>query len=307
MLGFDGVQQYERLREHAQASQKDSTSHDGFHNGIYVLDEVLKWHDYLRGHLRVSDTTTPSVLGLVEEYMLQAEPSRHHDNETLCMELQAIVHHAAWETQSPIRDFGQLERFLDDICILEADAQEKQSRSRFKPIPLQRQFAAMTEVKKPKQTQEVFGTTAEVFSEQQPYLPLTNEGEPRLSVTEETSRFLESISSKFKRFDSSQPDESLKESSRSSQERVNAQAADELDEVPIDPLSHLMYERALESDPSGHLSMLLTRSQKRLSNHSIGSIEAIMIEVSASAQDLSIESISWNWHPMIPVLRIRCH
>src|SRR4051794_17382691 len=83
VLGFQGLRQYERLRQLSPANNTSSHPLDRFHNGIQVLPEVGKWHDYLRGHLRSSDTTTELVLELVETRLLQADPATRYNMKKL--------------------------------------------------------------------------------------------------------------------------------------------------------------------------------------------------------------------------------
>ena len=90
VLGFQGLRQYERLRQLSPANNTSSHPLDRFHNGIQVLPEVGKWHDYLRGHLRSSDTTTELVLELVETRLLQADPATRYNMKKLCEKLQDL-------------------------------------------------------------------------------------------------------------------------------------------------------------------------------------------------------------------------
>lgn len=90
VLGFQGIRQYEQLRQLAPANCKNGETHDRFHDGFNVLPEIRKWHDYLRGHLRSSDTTTELVLVLIENELLQADLKKRPDSEELCKKLQEI-------------------------------------------------------------------------------------------------------------------------------------------------------------------------------------------------------------------------
>jgi hypothetical protein len=88
VLGFQGVCQYETLRRLSPA--KDSAN-DRFHNGFDVLPEVKKWHNYLRGHLRKSDTATSLVLDLIEHKMLQTETNDRIGMKELCTQLKKLI------------------------------------------------------------------------------------------------------------------------------------------------------------------------------------------------------------------------
>jgi hypothetical protein len=93
VLGFQGIRQYERLRQLSPANRKDGITSDRFHDGFCVLPEVEKWHDYLRGHLRPSDTTTEQVLSLVEGKLLRSDPAARYSVEELCEKLHEV---SAW-------------------------------------------------------------------------------------------------------------------------------------------------------------------------------------------------------------------
>ncbi|CAI9634656.1 unnamed protein product [Alternaria burnsii] len=99
VLGFQGLRQYERLRQLAPANNKDGIAFDRFHNGSDVLPEVEKWHDYLRGHLRLSDTTTGPVLDLIEHRLLRANPAKRHTMEDLCETLEELSDSAKYKIQ----------------------------------------------------------------------------------------------------------------------------------------------------------------------------------------------------------------
>jgi len=111
VLGFQGLRQYERVRQLSQANFKDGISSDRFHDGYVVLPEVAKWHDYLRGHLRPSDTTTELVLALIENKLLRTDPSERHNLEELCMQLQKL---SDW-AQHKIQSLGKHSRDTDPL------------------------------------------------------------------------------------------------------------------------------------------------------------------------------------------------
>lgn len=90
VLGFQGIRQYEQLRQLAPANCQNGEIHDRFHDGLDILPEIRKWHDYLRGHLRPSDTTTELVLTLIEDELLQADLTKRPNSEKLCKKLQEI-------------------------------------------------------------------------------------------------------------------------------------------------------------------------------------------------------------------------
>jgi hypothetical protein len=100
VLGFQGVRQYERLRQLSPANKVDGQDLDCFHDGYHVLPEVQSWHNYLRGHLRPSDTTTEMVLTLIENKLLRAEPVARHTVEELCEKLQELSDWAEYKIKT---------------------------------------------------------------------------------------------------------------------------------------------------------------------------------------------------------------
>ena len=139
VLGFKGVRQYERLRQLSPTNMKDNITYDRFHDGIQALPEIGKWHDYLRGHMRPSDTTTPLVLDLIEYDMLQMDPSRRPDLKTLCEKLEEIV---GWASEK-IKSLKKSSRETDAVVLqallkIEEQAQNQKS-SEPQKRPLQQQ------------------------------------------------------------------------------------------------------------------------------------------------------------------------
>ncbi|KAJ6191813.1 hypothetical protein J3E72DRAFT_389949 [Bipolaris maydis] len=118
VLGFQGIRQYEQLRQLAPTNCENGEIHDRFHNGLDVLPEIQKWHNYLRGHLRPSDTTTERVLVLVEDELLQADLKKRPDSEKLCEKLQEI------------RTFR-----IEDKARIQRVSETKMKFSRQEPIP----------------------------------------------------------------------------------------------------------------------------------------------------------------------------
>jgi hypothetical protein len=145
VLGFQGIRQYEQLRLLSPANNRGPVQHDRFHDGTHVLPEIRKWHDYLRGHLRPSDTTTDLVLDLVE-YKLLTEPSLRLDLEELCEKLHRLSKSASQEIESlkkPSRDTDAA--VLIALLKIEEQAQSQRS-SEPKTTPFQQQSAVATGV-----------------------------------------------------------------------------------------------------------------------------------------------------------------
>jgi hypothetical protein len=95
VLGYQGILQYRTLREQA-LSNSTSEGHptDRFHDCRHVLPEIRRWHGFLRGHLRVSDTTTEAVLDLIDTHMLQHDIRDRYEFDKLCTKLTEIIHTA---------------------------------------------------------------------------------------------------------------------------------------------------------------------------------------------------------------------
>lgn len=143
VLGFQGIRQYEQLRKLTPANKKGDITYDRFHDGFVVLPEIRKWHDYLRGHLRPSDTTTSLVLDLVEHDMLQADPSLRISLEDLCPKLSDLLKYA----EKKIEDLKRALKKTDEIVLqallsIERQAEIQKSSER-KASPLQQQSVAL--------------------------------------------------------------------------------------------------------------------------------------------------------------------
>ena len=100
VLGFQGIRQYDRLRQLSPANKKNGQQLDRFHDGYHVLPEIGKWHDYLRGHLRPSDTTTDQVLDVIEGKLLRADPAARYSLVELCEKLQEVSSWADFKIKS---------------------------------------------------------------------------------------------------------------------------------------------------------------------------------------------------------------
>ncbi|CAN9421752.1 unnamed protein product [Alternaria alternata] len=144
-LGFQGVRQYEVLRKLSPANKVNGQIYDRFHNGYDVLPEIKQWHDFLRGHLRPSDTATPLVLDLIELKMLQQEPLRRIDTSRLCQELKHLLRSA----EDRINDLEHNSKDTDAIvlrALLEVEqTAEFQRSSEQTTNPLQQRLNATTD------------------------------------------------------------------------------------------------------------------------------------------------------------------
>jgi hypothetical protein len=146
VLGFQGVRQYEQLRQLSPSNNRSQEPQDRFHDGYQVLSEIRKWHDYLRGHLRPSDTVTDTVLDLIEHKLLQTDPSSRPDLDELCDRLSKLSSRAARE----IRDLKKPSRDTDPVVLkallkIEEEAQSQRSTER-KTTPLLQQSMVVTGV-----------------------------------------------------------------------------------------------------------------------------------------------------------------
>ncbi|KAF1851033.1 uncharacterized protein K460DRAFT_26715 [Cucurbitaria berberidis CBS 394.84] len=153
VLGFQGVRQYEILRTLAPANNRDGAMRDCFHDGTQVLPEIRKWHNYLRGHLRPSDTTTPLVLDLIEHKMLQTDTYNRLELGALCDELKDLIPRA----KEKIRCLKLHARETDPVVLqallkVEQEAQrDKSSRPKSTPFQQQTTVAGMAHTSHPLQ------------------------------------------------------------------------------------------------------------------------------------------------------------
>ncbi|KAF2864734.1 hypothetical protein BDV95DRAFT_290159 [Massariosphaeria phaeospora] len=92
VLGLQGIRQYGVLRRLARSNQTASGKPtDKFHDGERVLLEIQDWHNFLRSHIRSSDTATPLVLDLVESHMLRSKPGNRLSSKKLCESLRNLI------------------------------------------------------------------------------------------------------------------------------------------------------------------------------------------------------------------------
>ena len=98
VLGYQGVLQYQELR---RLNSQDKRS-DRFHNGQDVLPQIANWHEFLRSHLRVTDTITGLVLNLVDQKMLKKDPSDRLTSTMLCEELEKLIGKACRDYEKKI-------------------------------------------------------------------------------------------------------------------------------------------------------------------------------------------------------------
>lgn len=74
VLGNEGIAKYTAYRikatqEACNQSTSISLNGDFFHDHSKVLNEVTQWHEFLREHVRKSDSITGEVLNMVDELM----------------------------------------------------------------------------------------------------------------------------------------------------------------------------------------------------------------------------------------------
>jgi hypothetical protein len=132
VLGFQGVRQYEMLR---RLSPANKNTHDRFHDGSVVLPEVKKWHNYLRGHLRQSDTATSLVLDLIEHKMLQTETNDRIGMKELCTQLKKLIKDAKEEaTELATHTIITDSLVLKALLTLEKEAQALSSMPKTTPL-----------------------------------------------------------------------------------------------------------------------------------------------------------------------------
>ena len=146
VLGFQGIRQYQQLRQLSPTNTRNGVVYDRFHDGIDVLPEIKKWHDYLRGHIRVSDTMTPMVLDLIERSMLQTNTRSRMNFVKLCEKLQGLIRLA----KEMIKGLDNFSTETDEVVLkallkIEEEAQSQKS-SEPKTTPIQQQAVLTTDV-----------------------------------------------------------------------------------------------------------------------------------------------------------------
>ncbi|KAH7390460.1 hypothetical protein BKA66DRAFT_568405 [Pyrenochaeta sp. MPI-SDFR-AT-0127] len=154
VLGFPGVLQYERLRARAASNREGDKSYDRFHDGNKVLPDIRKWHNYLRGHMRPSDTTTPLVLDLIENHMLQSDPYNRLEISALCHTLKDCIKMAEEKVKSLATHSRNTDQtVLGALLELEKEAAKERS-SRTKSTPLQQQTTVLVNATSSQQVQK---------------------------------------------------------------------------------------------------------------------------------------------------------
>ena len=102
VLGYQGIQQFEKLRRNAIKKMQESRHVQGssetvamdcdwFHDGKDVLADVTNWHRLLREFLRKTDTVTSQVLDLVDQKMLCGPSRGRLDARAICQELKELL------------------------------------------------------------------------------------------------------------------------------------------------------------------------------------------------------------------------
>ncbi|KAF2031395.1 hypothetical protein EK21DRAFT_88108 [Setomelanomma holmii] len=135
VLGFQGVRQFEQLRQLSPSNRGDEVTYDRFHDGFQVLPEIRKWHKYLRGHVRCSDTATVRVLDLIENNMLQKDPSDRFELEELC---DRLTENLDWATER-VNNLKIHSREIDAAVVqalLNIEEQAHKNASELKNTPL---------------------------------------------------------------------------------------------------------------------------------------------------------------------------
>ncbi|ORX98944.1 hypothetical protein BCR34DRAFT_142156 [Clohesyomyces aquaticus] len=136
VLGFQGIRQYKKLRKTVKGTKTpDGSTTDRFHDGNDVLPEIKRWHNFLRGHLRVADTATPLVLDLIEGHMLQKDPLDRYKFPVLCNELAKVCIKA----RANLKDLPVYARDMDPAvkhALLEMEEAEESRASSVEITPL---------------------------------------------------------------------------------------------------------------------------------------------------------------------------
>ncbi len=99
VLGFQGIEQFQAVRKAAikriKSNPKATTAHllydDTFHDGFAVLEDVMKWHKYLRQVMRKSDPISHQLLDLIEEDVLGQDPDSRLTSAELYRKLKNLL------------------------------------------------------------------------------------------------------------------------------------------------------------------------------------------------------------------------
>lgn len=114
VLGYQGVHQYQLVREKALGNLLQTISDDAhpllrflrlpastkpdktdcFHDGTDVLSEVTSWHALLKESSRKTDPVTDEVIDLIDRAMLLQDPKQRVGSRDLCEKLNKIVQSA---------------------------------------------------------------------------------------------------------------------------------------------------------------------------------------------------------------------
>lgn len=91
------VESFQRSRQRALDKARQSTlgctwppKCDFFHNGHDVLPDIRQWHELVRSQTRKTDYITPQILDIVDDCMLQGNPSNRHSAETIIRRLDTV-------------------------------------------------------------------------------------------------------------------------------------------------------------------------------------------------------------------------
>jgi hypothetical protein len=102
VLGYEGIRQFARFREHAVRKLLDQQEATGtqngtmqsggdfFHDGENVLEDIYDWHKFVRRYLRHTDKMTGEVLDLVEKHMLKTAVKERIEAKELTKKLQGL-------------------------------------------------------------------------------------------------------------------------------------------------------------------------------------------------------------------------
>jgi hypothetical protein len=90
LLGYHGVQDFEACRKRASTMTGDNKL-GAFHDGKQVLPEVKIWHERLRSLVRSDNPTTSKILDLIEDHLLQGDPTLRYDTTKLYEYLEEVL------------------------------------------------------------------------------------------------------------------------------------------------------------------------------------------------------------------------
>ncbi|KAK5659160.1 hypothetical protein OQA88_1250 [Cercophora sp. LCS_1] len=101
VLGEQGVNLFDRIRQRAHAALNEAFVQDVFHDNTKVFKVVTDWHEYLRIAARLSDKFTAAVLDMVDDHMLIMPPEKRWDAKQVSDHFEELLSRFPTSTPTP--------------------------------------------------------------------------------------------------------------------------------------------------------------------------------------------------------------